>query len=231
MRVFVATTLIMACGGGGLPPRTGEVTAAPFPTKTPKPMLSMESELGSIDEAGVRKTFVALHTAFEGCQKRGLARVEVLSGDVQFFVRVGRDGKGKYAYFLESDVGDRDTEKCMLDAVLAASFPTPEGGEAEVRYKTGLPDQSARPATAWSAAKVEGALQKADAFAKCPKSQGVIVTLYVGDAGGKEGKVLAAGVAGKDKLSPEEADCVAKAAKELRVPTPGSWPAKVTFGL
>ena len=90
--------------------------------------------------------------------KKALGRVEVLSGSAKFFLRVGEDGSAKYAYLEDSEVGDRDTEKCLLDAVAGASWPKPDGGDAEVRYGMELPLQATRPANDWASEKVTSAL-------------------------------------------------------------------------
>ena len=53
-------------------------------------------------------------------------------------------------------------------------------------------------------------------------------TMYVGPGG----KVMAAGVATSTKDGDEKADCLSKALLKLKgLPSPGSWPAKVSFGL
>jgi len=49
---------------------------------------------------------------------------------------------------------------------------------------------------------------------------------------GPGGKVLSAGVAMSSKDGEENANCLAKALVNMKgLPSPGSWPAKVTFPL
>jgi hypothetical protein len=224
--LLVVTAVLAACGSEP-PPK------APEPPKEEshevKPGLKMKSELGSVDPDAVTRAFHALDDKFGDCQKQGLDRVEVLAGSLKFFLRIGDDGSARWAYFEESDLGDRDTEKCMIDAVLGARWPKPDGGDAEARYTMDLPAQG-RPATDWNSDKVAAALGKAgDAIDQCKAGAGGFKgTIYVGPGG----KVLAAGVAVSSKDAAGHADCVAKVLAKMRgLPSPGSWPAKVSFGL
>jgi hypothetical protein len=191
----------------------------------------MKSELGTVDPAAIKKTFSTLDAAFMDCQKHALDRVEVLSGSVKFFLRVGEDGSARYTYLEDSEVGDRDTEKCLLGVVQGATWPRPDGGEAEVRYGMELPLQATRPPSDWNADKVTGALSKhGDALDKCKAgTPGPFhATMYVGPGG----KVLAAGVAAASRDGADKADCLAGALVKMKgFPSPGSWPAKVSFDL
>jgi hypothetical protein len=191
--------------------------------------MQMKSELGSVDPGAVKAAFHSLADPFVECQKRGLDRVEFLAGSVKFFVRIGEDGAAKWAYLEESDVGDRETEKCLVKAVLGGRWPKPDGGEAEARYSIELPAQSTRPPTDWSADRVAAALGKhGAAIDKCKSGATVTFhgTMYVGPGG----KVLAAGVAAADKDADAKADCLAEVLEKMKgLPSPGSWPAKVSF--
>ena len=224
-----ACVVLLACSacGGSPPPKAEE--APKEETHEVKPQLKMKAELGTVDADAVTRTFHRLDDAFSSCQQQGLSRVEVLSGNLKFFLRIGEDGSAKWTYFEESDLGDRDTEKCLLDAVMGARWPKPDGGDAEARYTLEL-QAPGRPATDWSSDKVAAALGKAGvALDQCTAgSTGIKGTLYVGPGG----KVLAAGVAVPSKDAADKADCVAKVLGKLKgLPSPGSWPAKVTFGL
>ena len=120
----------------------------------------MRSELGSVDPAAVQQAFGALDDKFTQCQKQALGRVEVLSGSVKFSVRIGEDGAARWSYLEDSELGDRETEKCLLDVVNAARWPKPDGGDAEAHYGMELPLQSTRPASDWSSDKVAAALRE-----------------------------------------------------------------------
>ncbi len=195
-----------------------------------KPQLKMKSELGTVDPEAVTRAFRKLDAQFDDCQKRGLDRIEVLAGSLKFFLRIGEDGSAKWAYLEQSDLGDRDTERCLLDAVMGARWPRPDGGDAEARYTMDLPAQG-RAATDWNADKIAAALGRAgSSIDKCKSgADGSFKgTMYVGPGG----KVLGAGVSVSSRDAADKADCLASVLAKMKgLPSPGSWPAKVTFGL
>jgi hypothetical protein len=228
--IVFACAVFIACGGEP-PPKAPEAVHEEAPPPPRKPALKMTAELGSIDLGAVNRAFSALGDKFMDCQKRGVDRVEVLSGSVKFFVRIGEDGNARWTYLEGSELGDRATEKCLLDVVMGAQWPKPDGGEAEARHAIELPLQSTRPANDWSSDKVSDAIAKhGDAIDKCKAgaSARFHATMYVGPGG----KVLAAGVATSTKDGDTRADCLAELLVKMKgLPSPGSWPAKVGFDL
>jgi hypothetical protein len=217
--------------GGGEPPAKQPDPAPVAPQKAVPLVARTSSELGSVDPAAVKRAFGALDDKYMDCQKRALDRVEVIAGTLKFFLRIRSDGSARWAYLEESEIGDRDTEKCLVDVVMEARWPRPDAGEAEVRYSMELPLQATRPPNDWSAEKVASALgRNVEAIDRCKAgaSMPFRATMYVGPGG----KVLSAGVASSSKDGADRADCLAKALVKMKgLPSPGSWPAKVTFGL
>ena len=233
------------------PPKTDDDTAARPSGPTPQ----VEQELGSIDQRAVERKFGALQGELEKCHQQGRDRVEYMSGDVKIFMRVGKDGKVRYSYFEESTLGDRDPEKCILDVLGRASWPQPQGGEAEVRNGFGWGPGGERAPTPWGPEKVMGALDEAKDVKKDVQKckAGVkgdfIVTAYVEHdesaaeekpkAGGKKhgkkagkdhgGKFKTIGIIPPNKDGADKVDCIVDALKPLRLPTPGSYAAKVSF--
>jgi hypothetical protein len=232
LAAFAALASLAATAGcGSTPPPPPAPPPVHDPPRETKPQLAVRGELGSIDPGAVKEAFSKLDDQFMACQKRGLDRVEVLSGSVQFFLRIGEDGTAKYAYLEQSDLGDHDTEQCLLDVVMRARWPKPDGGEAEARYSMELPLQATRPPTDWDPDKIAHALGKhGDAIDKCKAgSTGSFrATMYVGPGG----RVLAAGMARSDKDDGEKAKCLVHLLETIKgLPSPGSWPAKVSVGL
>jgi hypothetical protein len=219
----------LACGGSEPPPKAPDTSHEEI--HEVKPSLKTKSELGSVDPDAVQNAFHKLAGKFADCQKRGLDRVEVLAGNVKFFLRIGEDGSAKWTYLENgSDVGDRDTERCLLDAVMGARWPRPDGGDAEARYSIELP-ANGRAATDWSSDRVAGALGKhGDAIDQCKAGSSASFhgTMYVGPGG----HVLSAGVITSSKDGDDKAQCLVKVLTSMKgLPSPGSWPAKVSFGL
>ncbi|MGH7296343.1 MAG: hypothetical protein ACRELB_15495, partial [Polyangiaceae bacterium] len=220
--------LVVGCGGAP-PPEAQEPPHEE--SHEVKPALKTRSELGTVDPEAVQAAFHKLVDRFVDCQKQGLSRVEVLAGNVKFFLRIGADGSARWAY-LEggSDVGDEQTDQCLVDVVMGARWPQPDGGDAEARYSIELPPDG-RPASDWSSDKIAAALGKhGDEIDHCKaganaKFEG---TMYVGPGG----HVLAAGVVAPSKDAGPTRECLVKVLEKMKgLPSPGSWPAKVTFGL
>ena len=229
--VGLLPAVLVAASCGGEP-----IAKAPEPRRKPPrqaPVASarVTSELGTVDPVAVQGTFRRLGEQLVDCQSRGLARVEVLSGALKFFLRIGADGSAKWAYLEESDIGDRDTERCLLAVAMSARWPKPDGGDAEARYTMELPLQATRPPSDWPADKVAAALGRhGDAIDQCKTGANASfrATMYVGPGG----HVLAAGIATSSKDGESSCDCLANELLRMKgLPSPGSWPAKVSFGL
>ncbi len=228
LSAFVCSAL-SACGGEEPPPQAPEpVHEEPH---VAKPQLKMKSELGTVDPGAVQQAFAKLDDRFMDCQKQALDRVEVLAGSVKFFLRIGEDGSTRWVHLEASDVGDAETEKCLIDTVMGAKWPKPDGGEAEARYSMELPQQATRPPNDWDPDKIAHSLGKnGGAIDKCKAgSNGSFhATMYVGPGG----KVLSAGVSTSAKDNDDRADCLAEVLTKMKgLPSPGSWPAKVGFDL
>ena len=228
---FIALT--MACGGGT--PEPQHVDTAPTATATTTshgPVV--HQELGSIDDRAVSNTFQDLGGQFEACQKSGLKHIPYLSGRVKFFMRVGEDGKTKWTYIEESTLGDFDTERCMLDILEGANWPKPIGGDATVERDLTFDPSEARQPADWPSDKVAATLGKhkkeIDKCVEGASNAKFNVTAYV-EPHGKEGRVVAVGVATSTKEGGAQVKCIVDALKPLKMPSPGGYPAKVTFSL
>jgi hypothetical protein len=222
----VVLLLLSACGGGEPPPKAPEPVheeahAAPVHLKA-------ASELGEVDPAAVKRAFSKLDDKFMDCQKH--RKVELVAGNVKFFLRIANDGSARWAYLEESELGDRETEKCLLDVVTSAQWPKPDSGDAEAHYNMELP-LDGRPPNDWAPEKITNILAKhGEAIDKCKAgaSASFKATVYVGSGG----KVLAAGVATSAKDGADKVDCLADVLGKMKgLPSPGSWPAKVSFNL
>lgn len=272
MKNVIALSLlavVVACGGtpAELPKvedPSSQQTGGSARKSGPTPQVSQE--LGSIDPKKVEQTFAGLQQgALEGCHKQGRERTDVLSGDVKVFLRIDGSGKVRYGYFEDSTLGDRETEKCILSELGRASWPKPEGGEAEVRSGFGWGPGDERAPSSWSSDKVLQSLaeskdvKKNVASCKSGVKGDFKVTAYVehddtaaaadtkptpastpankpkpkGKKDGKDkgGKFKTIGMSAPNKEAAEKIDCLVDALKPLELPSPGSYPAKVTFSL
>lgn len=230
--VPVLTLVPLACGGGGEPaPKTADDVDV-GEERPARRGLQTSAEIGALDEEKVDKTFRRAQGALEECLRNGAERVEFLGGAVSFFLKIDSSGRLDHAHIEKSTLGDRETEKCMLSALRARSWPKPVGGEHGLARKSFEfdPPNDVRPPTEWDGSEVAPTLDELkDRITECKSahSGAFEATLYVAT----DGSVLAAGVTPPDERGEQAVDCLVDALKSARFSSPGSWPAKVTFSL
>ncbi len=223
--------LVSACGGGGdtPPAKTADDTEAP--SEEHKSGADVSAEIGGLDEDKVDEAFSKSLGSLQKCLAAGAQRVEFLGGSVSFFLKIDGSGTVDHAHLEQSTIGDRDTEKCMIDALRKRSWPKPVGGEHGLARKSFDfdPPNDVRPPTEWSSSEVEKGLSKVSSkLHDCNHGKsGFSATLYVGT----DGNVLAVGATPPDEAGEDAVDCIVDALKSASFPSPGSWPAKVTLQL
>ncbi|HEU4412604.1 MAG TPA: hypothetical protein VFS43_45595 [Polyangiaceae bacterium] len=235
--LLVAALLGALAGGcgGGEPPAPPPPPPADDPSarrpKAETELPAVEQEVGGLNEHDTTRAFSRLMPKLERCQQEGRTRderLDFLSGDIELEVHVQRDGGARRAFLSRSTLGDREAEKCIVAAARAAAWPRAEGGEAVAKNAFQLPLRAERDALAWDDTKVASAVKKAArAFRACRRGNRARfeVTAYVD----RDGSVISAGVASPGGEADAAAECMVKAAKGLKLPSPGDWPAKVTF--
>jgi hypothetical protein len=231
---FLSTLLTaaacQACGGSEPPPSTPK-RAAPENDRASS-AASVSAEIGGLNEERVDSTFRSALSGLQSCLNDGARRVEFLAGSASFFVKIDRHGVVDHAYLEKSTIGDRETEKCMLDTLRRKRWPKPVGGEhglARKSFDFDAPNDVRAP-TSWEQERVRSGIAKlAHQVSACKKgARGHFeATLYVAT----DGSVLAAGVTPPDEAGESDVDCLVGALKSADLPSPGSWPAKVTFSL
>jgi hypothetical protein len=229
---FAALTLsslfVIACGGEPPPAKTAD--DAPEQQEEGSSGVAVSSEIGGMNEEAVDAAFTASVGGLQRCLDAGSKRVEFLGGSVSFFLKINLEGKVDHAHLERSTLGDRTTEKCMIDALRKRSWPKPVGGEHGLARKSFDfdPPNDVRPPTEWSSDEAEKGLEKVGGkLHECSNRKGFEATFYVGTDGG----VLAAGATPPDEDGEEAVDCIVETLKGASFPSPGSWPAKVTVDL
>lgn len=189
--------------------------------------VAIEGLMGTISQMAVQRGIEPKMERFLGCFTRRYGQVELLGGHIEMAFRIHRDGTVRWVYPRASTIGDRETERCLLDTAASIHFSRPAGGEAEFAYPLDLdPPEDVRPPLVWDATQVASQVESnAGSIASC--GRGFSVTAYV-DRGGR---VMAVGASTSDPDNAANLDCVASAVREWTMPDPGSYPAKVTFSL
>jgi hypothetical protein len=228
---ILAVQGLAACGGDAeKPPRSSaDVSGGP---SADRPGIQASSEIGGMNEEEVDAAFSSSVSGLKSCLSRGAERVEFLGGSVSFFLKIDSGGKVDHAHLEHSTLGDRTTERCMLDALRAKSWPKPVGGDHGLARKSFSfdPPNDVREPTFWEERDAAPGLKKlADEVSKCKDGRGGAyeATFYVGT----DGKVLAAGVTPPNEDGDAAVDCLVSVLEAASFPSPGSWPAKVTLTL
>jgi hypothetical protein len=236
--VCVGGLMAAGCGGSEQPE-----TAKAEPTKTtgeekPEPKSKknepqVEGLMGTLPQFAIQSKLRPRMREFARCFAERSEDVEMLGGRIKLAFRVATDGSVKWVYPKSSTIGDRKTEKCILEVASEVQFRDPTGGEAEFSWPfERTPPSDVRPATEWEPSKLEDVLEEnaSDVVSECRpkgKQETFDLTAYVGPGG----ETMAVGASAKNHESGEAIDCVVEKIKEWEMPDPGSYPAKVTFEL
>jgi hypothetical protein len=230
-RSLLAFSLLpLACGGGSTP-SSKVADDAPDVDGERRSGVSASSEIGGLNEEEVDAAFSSSVSGLQGCLDKGARRVEFLGGSVSFFLKIDTSGKIDHAHLERSTLGDRMTEKCMLDTLRGKDWPKPVGGDHGLARKSFDfdPPNDVRAPADWSQEDAaDGIKDVLEELTKCKDGKGSFqATLYVGT----EGNVLAAGVTPPDETGEGSVDCLVSVLEAAKFPSPGSWPAKVTLDL
>jgi hypothetical protein len=231
---MVVVSLSIGCSGA----KQSQSTETPSsrPTKRAQaPDVSVSAEIGGLNEDATNEVFQHAEPGFERCFRSRAKQVELLAGTVKFFVIIGFDQKAKSVTVEESDLGDRDAEKCMQKVLFAMKWPKPVGGRIAHAHYTAASfevlDPDIREATT---IKAEQALAvqrklKRDFSSQCQigTPSPFQVTAYIDT----NGTVITASAASTDPNSELTVDCLVDLVKNTNFPSPGSYAGKVTFSL
>lgn len=228
----IAATL-NACGGGQTSrAESADEHSGQGERKSGGSGLSASAEIGALDEGKVQKTFQSALGDLQKCLAEGARRNELEGGDIAFFLKIDTSGSVIHAHAEKSTIGDRETEKCMLSSLKRKKWPEPQGGDvglARNSYGFDMPNDVREP-TAWDKGRVDATVaeisSKIDECKSGARAQ-LTATVYVDP----EGAALSAGVSSSDESGEAAADCVVGVLKSAKYPSPGSWPAKVSFDL
>jgi len=233
-RLRASLALVGMLGCGGAAEASSEPEAARSSSGSERPAsrrdeLAVTGLLGTLSQSEIQNALEPRMLKFSRCVQRRSDAVEWLSGRVEFSFHVALDGSVTSVFPLASSMGDRDTERCMLDVARSIRFPEPHGGEAEFQWPLEVPlDPDIREPVVWDAAQAsEVLLSNAQAALDACGGGAFSITAYVDP----EGHVVAAGAAADDEAGASKLDCITEAVKAWTFPSPGSYAAKVSFGL
>jgi hypothetical protein len=223
-----ALALCAACGGSTPTeqPVSAESTGGEERAAEPD-QLAVTGLRGTLSQHEIQGALEPRMLKFSRCVQKRSGEVEWVAGAMQFQFKVALDGSVAQVFPSQSSMGDRETERCMVEVAKSTRFPAPHGGEAEFSWSLEVPlDPDVREPVVWSAADVQEVLSTRTAEVETQCGGGpYAVTAYLDT----EGKVVAAGAATGDEASAPQLDCVVLAVQGWLFPSPGSYAAKLTF--
>ncbi|MBX3272874.1 MAG: AgmX/PglI C-terminal domain-containing protein [Sandaracinaceae bacterium] len=229
--VLVALALA-ACGGaeesGAQEESSSASSAGGERRREPDDGLAISGLMGTIRQDQVQNALNPRMPRFQRCFEQRMRAVELLGGDIRLAFRIRVDGTVLWVYPAESDIGDRDTERCVLEVAASTQFPRPSGGEAEFRWGFGLDiADGVRPPLHWQADALGRAADAARQLGRqCQaRGEGHTITAYIAPGGA----LLAAGGTMPDETATDALECILAGVRALPLPDPGSYPAKITF--
>lgn len=228
---LLSFVLLAACGGDQKTPETPTDEGASDSGHRSGPGIGMDAEIGALDEGKVTSTFQKQSSKIAGCFEKGSKRLPYLAGEIRFQVRVDTSGKAKSVHALDSNLGDLDTEECMMAALESTSWPAPEGGRegiAESPFTFDAGSGTRPPVDLDASAIGKDADKIRGVVGDCKKSSGAAklkATVYIDS----DGSVKASGVSGPDAASRQAGRCVADGVKALKLSSPGSYAGKITL--
>lgn len=227
--LFTSFALITACGGQKKDAEGPSKVVVDNEDEFEEDGVEMMQEFGGMSEEKVTKAFKRVQKDLVGCLGVDGPSSEYLGGQVAFLVTVDRSGRTLTAQMEQSSLGSYTAERCMLDILAKNHWPKPVGGHkglarSGMEYDSG----AVRPPVQWEASDIDSTLsadKNAEILAACGGGGPFEITAYVATSG----KVLSAGVAHTDDDGETTAACLISAVEAMRFPSPGSWPAKVSF--
>lgn len=219
------SSALVACAGAEPPPKEPAAVEAPPAIDDPS-KLGYEAEVGGLPEEAMERAFAGLGKDVERCVSDGAARLDAIGGKIGITLRIDTHGNLESAFVSESGLGDRPTEKCILEAAKRRSWPHAVGGVGVA--STSFEATPSRDRALLDTKLVRPAIGQARAVAqRCVSAPSdFVVTAYVRP----DGRVQAAGLSMSSAEAEEAADCIVDAVRKVRFGNPGRA-SKLSFAL
>jgi hypothetical protein len=186
---------------------------------------------GSLATDEVSGALAPKHEAFARCFATRTRRLPMLAGRVTLAFRVAIDGRVAQVHPIDSTVGHREVERCIVDVAASVRFPRPHGGTADFVWPLEMdPPRGVREAVTWDPGRVRRIVRARGrrVLERCgAEGSDIQVTTYVS----RRGRVISAGASTPDGSGVGSLDCVAHAVRRWRMPRSRHRRAKVTFSL
>lgn len=194
--------------------------------------IDMSAEVGALPEDEAIYAFKQSFRDIQDCFMRGARRIDFIGGQISIQVWVDSNGQVATVFAETSTLGDRQTERCMFDVLRGAQWPRPVGGPIAVAQNAFEFEMTGdvRAPVSWDEDRVSGVLgEMRSRIRECKdhSSEKFMATVYVDT----DGTALSVGIAAPDRHQEANSDCLIDLLSSASYPSPGSWPAKVSFRL
>lgn len=196
----------------------------------------MQGQLGQLNDEEMQSPFKERWTQIIGCYQSAKTRGKLwyLGGTVELKFRVGADGAPKTVHIVSSNVGNWDTERCVLQIARGITFARPHGG-AEAEFTYPIEFRARAQVLEWEGERVLPLLRKPKSkplkdMAECKKQLAGVrpppmsMTLYVAPGG----KVTSAGFSADAEINDAWAGCLADKSRQWRLDDPMGRIARAT---
>lgn len=226
--LFVALSVVGCASSANQPAEDPEASGS-SKRRSSGEGLSMEAEVGALNEARVNEAFGRANDGLVACMTK--SKLPAVSGVARVVIHVDTSGSVVKSFLKKSTLGDRSTEDCMLGVLRAQSWPGAIGGKvgiAENQFDFDAPS-GVRPPVAWSeadAGKNLGAAKAVLGECQAAAKAGPLTATVIVET---DGSIASVGVAGEDESSEKAARCVQDGLASIKLNSPGSFAAKLTF--
>jgi hypothetical protein len=221
---FLVIAVVGACSVEAPAPKSASHPEAVEEEQAPA---SFEQSVGAMSDHDVDRAFRKFEKKVARCVAEGASRVEAIGGRIRLELRISRRGDAKSAHLSESTLGDRETERCILDGALARRWPKAKGGVGEASHEYAI--ESSVPVTEWQSKRLRPVMSEIHKkVAKCVmplNGKQWQATLYIK----RNGRVASSGVAPPTADASEQADCLVKELNRFRFGPQRSKLTKVSF--
>ncbi len=230
LRTWLLVGLVAGCGAPAAEPNNESTAETQGGERTDprEDALAITGLRGTLSQSEIQGALEPRMMKFSRCVQQRASSVEWLSGKVELTFHIALDGSVASVFPSASSMGDRETERCLLEVAKNVRFPAPHGGEADFSWPLEVPlDSDVREPVVWDPAQFnEVLLANAEtALTTCIGS--FAITAYIDP----DGHVVAAGASTPNLNDAEKLDCISAAIKAWTFPSPGSYAAKVSFNL
>lgn len=228
----VALFTAPGCGGSEPVPEVPRTSVRADDDEDTTSHIGAMAEVGALPEEETVAAFTSSLDPIHECFVNGTKRIEFLGGEIAFNVVVGEKGKVETIFAERSTLGDRQTEQCMFSVLRNAHWPRPVGGligVAQNGFEFEMSDDVRPPVELenFDASAVLADLRSEIRGCKHGVAEAFTATVYIAT----NGQPISAGIAAPNRNAESASDCLVDVLKSAKFPSPGSWPAKVSFTL